>query len=477
MARILIVGAGFAGHFGAMTLADTLKRKKIFNQHQITVVNRNANFNYIPSLIWVGIGQMAPAKMQFDLAKVYRKLGIAFQIGRVYAVHPDEQYVVLETADNPAARLDYDYLLMATGPLLNFPATPGLGPDQGFTNSVCTPPHAVHAAENYLGLVKKLEQGAKADVVIGTGHGTCTCQGAALEYLFNVHHDLTRRGLRQQVKLTWLSNEPALGDMGIGGVEVMRDAGLFSSEEFVTGLFEGLDVSWQIRSHVHRIETDTIHYETIEGATGQLHFDFAMLLPPFKGQSIQYIAADGGDITSKVCNPAGFVKVDAVYGKTYADLDGPDWPKTYQSPVYPTIFAAGIAFAPPGPLSRPNTSPNGTLIAPAPPRTGYTSELCGHAAALNIVDLLEGHTPGHSGSMAQTPGLCVASMRNSMTRGNAMVIGLYPMARNRRQYPEYGRDLNLCMVDIGQAGAWFKLGLHYAFMHKLQGRIFWKQIP
>jgi len=47
---------------------------------------------------------------------------------------------------------------------------------------------------------------------------------------------------------------------------------------------------------------------------------------------------------------AGFIKVDAVYGKQYAELDGPDWPKTYQSPVYPNIFSAGIASAPQGDL-------------------------------------------------------------------------------------------------------------------------------
>ncbi len=477
MARILIVGAGFAGHFGAMTLADQLKRKGQSARHEITVVNRVPNFNYIPSLIWVGIGQMEPRKMQFDLGKVYRKLGIKFHVGRVFEVHPEEGYVLMESQENPSGRLDYDYLMMATGPLLNFAATPGLGPDGGYTNSVCTPPHATHAAENYLRLVQQLEQGSKADVVIGTGHGTCTCQGAALEYLFNVHHDLERRGLRDKVSLTWLSNEPALGDMGISGVEVMNESTIMSSADFVEGLFEGYGIKYQIRSHVHKIEPDVIHYETVEGKTDQLHFDFAMLLPPFRGQPIKYVAVDGSDITTTVCNPAGFVKVDAVYGKAYADLDGPDWPKTYQSATFKNIFSAGIAFAPPGPLSQPNTSPNGTVISPAPPRTGYTSELCGHAAALNIIDLIEGKEPSHSGSMAETPGLCVASMRNSIFKGNAMVIGLYPMARNRKQYPEYGRDLKLSMVDIGLSGAWFKLGLHYAFMHKLQARPFWRLIP
>ncbi|MDD2534123.1 MAG: FAD/NAD(P)-binding oxidoreductase [Eubacteriales bacterium] len=478
MAKILIVGAGFAGHFGAMTLADQLKRKGLAKQHEITVINRGPNFNYIPSLIWVGIGQMAPQKMQFDLAKVYKKLGIKFHVGKVFEIHPDEQYALMETDSDKKIKLDYDYLMMATGPLLNFPATPGLGPDNGgFTNSVCTPPHAVHAAENYLKLVDKLEKGEAADVIIGTGHGTCTCQGAALEYLFNVHNDLKKRGLRDLVNLTWLSNEPALGDMGISGVEVQTGNGIMDSAEFVQGLFEGYKINWQIRSHVNKIEADTVHYETVEGDLNSKHFDFAMLLPPFKGQPISYIAADGSDITSTVCNPAGFVKVDAVYGKAYADLDGPDWPKTYQSSQYKNIYSAGIAFAPPGPLSKPSTSPNGTVIAPAPPRTGYTSELCGHAAALNIVDMIEGKSPSHSGSMAETPGLCVASMNKSAVTGNAMVIGLFPMARNRAKYPGYGRDLKASMIDIGLSGSWFKLFLHYAFMHKLQARPFWRMIP
>ena len=41
----------------------------------------------------------------------------------------------------------YDYLINATGPALNFAATPGLGPDNGYTVSVCTPGHATDASE------------------------------------------------------------------------------------------------------------------------------------------------------------------------------------------------------------------------------------------------------------------------------------------------------------------------------------------
>lgn len=476
MAKILVVGAGFAGHFAAMTLADTL-RKQGSEKHEVHVVSRLPKFTYIPSLIWVGIGKMKAEKVQFELAPVYKKLGIKFDEGRVFEVHPDEKYVVAEDQNGTQEKYGYDYLLMATGPLLNFAATPGLGPDNGYTNSVCTPPHAEHAAKNYLALVKRMENGEKVNIVIGTGHGTCTCQGAAIEYLFNVHHDLTERGLRDRANITWLSNEPKLGDLGIDGVEVQKGSAIFSSEELISGVFEAYNIQPIIQSHVHKIDEKHIYYENLSGEHHTIPFDFAMLLPPFRGQPVKYIAADGSDITEKVCNPAGFVKVDAVYGKAYGELDGPDWPKTHRSPVYPNIFAAGIAFAPPGPLSKPGKSPDGTVISPAPPRTGFTSELCGRAAALNIIDLLEGREPSHSGSMAETAGICVASMKDGVLSGNAMIIGMYPVARNKAMYPAYGRDLVLSAVDMGLSGAWIKRGLHYAFLYKLQAKPGWRKIP
>lgn len=479
MAKIVVVGAGFAGHFAAMTLSDQLRKKGISNLHQVEVISRLPKFNYIPSLIWVGIGQMPSRKMQFELAPVYKKMNIGFTVGKVFEVHPDNKFLLVESPEGSGShkKIEYDYLIMATGPLLNFAATPGLGPDNGFTLSVCNPPHAEHTAKVYLDLVKNLENGQKANIVIGTGHGTCTCQGAALEYLMNVHHDLERRGLRHLVTLTWLTNEPQLGDLGIGGVMSRRKGQEISSEDLMRGLFEGYGIKWQIQSHVFNITSDIIEYEKLDGEKESMPYDFAMLLPPFKGQAVKYVAADGSDLTEKVCNPAGFVKVDGVYGKSFDELDGSDWPKTYQSPVYDNIFAAGIAFAPPGPISVPNKSPSGTVIAPAPPRTGFTSELCGHAAALNVIDLIEGKKPSHHASMAGTAGLCVASMDKSMLHGNAMIIGIYPVAKDRQKYGPYGRDLDNGMVDVGLSGAWFKMALHYAFMYKLQGFPLWQLIP
>lgn len=474
MAKVVVVGAGFAGHYAALILSDALKGK---GNHEITVISRVPKFTYIPSLVWVGVGQMRSEDVQFDLQPVYNKVGINFVHGAVTEVHPDDQYVVVEKPEGGTQQVNYDYLLMATGPYLNFEGTPGLGPDKGYTHSICTPPHATKAASAYLELVSRMEKGDKVKIVIGTGHGAATCQGAAFEYVSNVHNDLVDRGLRDRAEILWLSNEPALGDFGIDGLEFKHGGHVFKGSEVVEFLFEKYGIKWQINSAVKKVDENKIYTIDVDGNENEIEYDFAMLIPQFKAQPIKWIDKDGNDITDKICNPAGFVKVDAVYGKPYDELDGPDWPRTYQNPTYKNVFAAGIAFAPPGPLSRPSQAPDGTPIAPAPPRTGYTAELSGKAAALNIVDMIEGREPSHTASMAETPGLCVASLKHHLLSGEAVTIAVYPVARNRAAFPEYGRDLDNCVAEVGLAGAWFKWFLHHAFLYKLQAKPGWKLIP
>jgi hypothetical protein len=100
------------------------------------------------------------------------------------------------------ANIGFDYLINATGPKLNFGATPGLGPDEGYTTSVCTPSHALHANEQLQALIAEMKQGATKNIVVGTGHGMCTCQGAAFEYIYNVDHTLREAGVRDKARLS-----------------------------------------------------------------------------------------------------------------------------------------------------------------------------------------------------------------------------------------------------------------------------------
>jgi len=127
--------------------------------------------------------------------------------------------------------VDYDYLVIATGPKLNFAGTPGLGPETGNSFSICTLDHTIQARDEYLKMVERMQKGDTVKIVVGTGHPAATCQGAAFEYITNIHKDLLRRGVRDKAKLMWISNEPRLGDFGIRGVTVRKNGKPFTRKE------------------------------------------------------------------------------------------------------------------------------------------------------------------------------------------------------------------------------------------------------
>jgi sulfide:quinone oxidoreductase len=216
MARVVVLGAGISGHTAALHL-----RRLLDKQHEVVVVSPNSQWNWIPSNIWVGVGRMKPSQVTFPLKPVYDKHGVDFRQAKAVALHPEgdestaKGFVDVVYTDPARAgetqSIEYDYLINATGPKLNFAATPGLGPD-GHTVSVCTYGHADEAAKELAAVIAKLKAGQKQTLVIGVGHGTCTCEGAAFEYTFNVEHELREAGVRDLAEIIYLTNEYELGD-------------------------------------------------------------------------------------------------------------------------------------------------------------------------------------------------------------------------------------------------------------------------
>jgi len=477
MARVCVIGAGFAGHTAALYLGD-----KIGRDHEVTVINRSPSFVYIPSLVWVGIDRMPVEKTLFDLKKVYDGKNVRFIAGRATEVHADAQHVVVEPNGEGTAtvQVDYDYLIIATGPKLDFAATPGLGPDAGNTWSICSPPHAVAAREQYLDAVARMQKGERQRIVIGTGHGAATCQGAALEYITNVHKDLLRRGVREKCDLSYLSNEPALGDFGIRGLTVKHRGRMTTAAEFIGAVFHDYGIKPLVGRGVTRVDKENIHWEDMAGNSGETGYDYAMLIPRFAGQPLKYVGSGGIDVADQITNPAGLIKVDGIYGLPWDELAAnPDaWPAVYQNPNYQNIFAAGIAFAPPGPISRPHVNPNGVPVSPAPPRTGMVSGIIGRIVALNVIDLVKQGRMTHSERMTEMAAACIASMGDSLWDGSAAVIMVYPVVPDTGRYPNAeGRDPFVTHMEMGLAGAWMKRMIHATFMYKLQGRLGWKIIP
>lgn len=483
MARVVILGAGIAGHTAALHLRRWLPRT-----HEVVVISPNADWNWIPSNIWVGVGRMDASKVLIPLAPIYKRKGIIFHQGLATAIRPEGKADTSspsmdftytdEQRRGRSGTLTYDYLINATGPQLNFAATPGLGPD-GHSYSLCTADHAVEAASALAKVIAKLKAGEKQRLVIGVGHGTCTCEGAAFEYAFNVEHVLRAAGVRDLADIVYLTNEYELGDFGVNGMTFVDKGFVQSSRLWTESLFRERGVRAITQAAVHEVMDGKLRYEQLDGTEHDLDFDFAMLVPPFKGASLKAYDNNGNDITSTLFAPSGFLKVDADYsGKPYDEWSAGDWPHTYESSVYPNIFAPGIAFAPPHPISRPRTSANGTVISPSPPRTGMPSGVMAKTVAETIRDRIK--HPGaaaHRASMATMGAACIASAGTGLRKGSAAAMTMYPVVPDRLTYPETGRDIAGTSGELGLAGHWIKLLLHYLFIYKAKARPLWWLIP
>jgi len=485
MARLVVLGGGVAGHTAATFAAEWLGKN-----HEVVVVTPNSKWNWIPSNIWVGVGQMTKEEVTFDLAPVYAKAGITYKQAKAVSINPEGSasselpFVTIEYTgqgqEGSTEEVTYDYLINATGPKLNFAATEGLGPDSGYTVSVCTADHAVHAAEEFEKCIEKMKAGERQRFLIGTGHGMCTCQGAAFEYVFNIEHELRKAGVRDMADIQWISNESFLGDFGIGGLHMKRGGYAASSRLFAESLYAERGVNWLIGAHVSKVEPGKAHYELLDGTTGELGFDFSMLIPPFAGVGLKAFDKAGEDITATVFAPNGFMKVDANYAAgAYENWKASDWPRTYQNPTYKNMFAAGIAFAPPHLISKPMSSPNGTPINPTPPRTGMPSGIIGKTVASSVCDLIKKGPDAHlhEASMAEMGAACVASAGKGLMDGTAAALTVYPVVPDFEKYPGIGRDLDYTFGEIGLAGHWIKHILHHMFIYKAKLNTGWTLIP
>ncbi len=484
MAKVVVLGAGVSGH----TCASFLK-KKLGRHHEVVVVSPNSYYQWIPSNIWVGVGQMSIDDVRFRLQKVYDRWGIVFKQAKALSIHPegdaatDRGYVTIEFTDDAnrgvVEQVDYDYLVNATGPKLNFDATEGLGPEKN-SLSVCTYSHAAHAWERLQASISLMQQGTKQRFLIGTGHANATCQGAAFEYILNVAWEISRRGLGKMAEITWISNEYELGDFGMGGAFISRGGYITPTKVFTESMLAEYGIKWIRRAGIFKVDEGVAHYETLDGEILQQEFDFAMLIPSFCGVGMSAYDRDGGDITSTLFAPNKFMKVDADYSpKEFDDWSAADWPSTYQNPTYGNIYAVGIAFAPPHPISKPMSSPGGRAIFPTPPRTGMPSGVMGKIVALNISEQILGNhrEHRHKASMARMGAACIVSAGFGSFDGLGASMTLFPVVPDWERYPEWGRDMRYSLGEPGLAGHWLKFILHYLFFHKAKGYPFWWLIP
>ena len=358
MAHVVVLGAGLGGMPAAYEL-----RALLGERHTITVVNRNPDFQFVPSNPWVAVGWREPEEISFPLEPYLKKKNINFVASPLTKLDADECRLQLGSGE----WLEYDYLVVATGPELAFDEIEGAGPETGYTQSICTLGHAKKAKEVYDRLLEK-----PGPVVVGAFQGA-SCFGPAYEFAFVVDADLKKRKIRHKTPITFVTSEPYIGHLGLGGVGDSK--GMLEAE------LRQRHIQWVTNARVTKVEERTMY---VEGLNEQgevvrnleLPFDFSMMIPAFRG--IKPLCE-----VEEMVNPRGFVKID-----------------DYQrNPAYNNIFSTGVCVAIP-PLEA-------TPVPCGVPKTGYMIESMSKALAHNIAAEIRGGVPDAKGAWNA---ICLADM-------------------------------------------------------------------
>jgi sulfide:quinone oxidoreductase len=342
MAHIVVLGAGLGGLPAAYELRFALGK-----QHQVTVINANEFFQFVPSNPWLAVGWRKREDITFKIEPYLKKKGINFIAQFVDKLEPENNRLILKNGDT----VEYDYLLITTGPKLAFEEVPGSGPVSGFTQSVCTVDHAEKAYEDFQRLVED-----PGHVIVGAVQGA-SCFGPAYEYAAILDTALRRKRIRDRVPMTFVTSEPYIGHLGLGGVGDSK--GLLESE------FRNRHIKWITNAKVTKVEEGKMFVDEHNDAgevikQHELEFKHSMMLPAFKG--VDPVANVEG-----LCNPRGFVIVD----------------KHQRSPKYSNIFAAGVCIAIPPVEATP--------VATGAPKTGYMIESMVTAIVHNLKNELTGY--------------------------------------------------------------------------------------
>jgi sulfide:quinone oxidoreductase len=361
MAKIVVLGAGIGGLPAAYELRSSLGAS-----HEITMVNPVDTFQFTPSNPWVVVGWREPEQIIVRLTPPLERKGIRLIVSTAQAVKPAERVVELANGE----RLEYDYLLITTGPKLAFDEIPGLGPEGGYTQSVCTLEHAKTARLAYETFLKN-----PGPIVVGAVQGA-SCFGPAYEFAMILDKDLRKRKLRHKVPMTFITSEPYIGHLGLGGVG--------DSKGMLESIMRARHIKWITNTKVKEItmgQLTAVEHDT-DGKPvrdHQLPFSFGMLLPAFKGVDA-LMGIEG------LVNPRGFVTIDA----------------HQRNAKYPNVYSAGVcvAIAPPEP----------TPVPTGVPKTGYMIESMVSAVVANIKADIQGKPVR---ATATWNAVCLADMGDS----------------------------------------------------------------
>jgi sulfide:quinone oxidoreductase len=345
--KVVVIGGNFAGFTAAIQIKRKLKDKA-----DVLLIDRNENFLFIPSLIWVPTKRREVADISIPRRKVLEKRGVAFVQTVAEKIDPIKQLIYTKDGE-----FNYDQLVIATGPKVNYDIAPGVRENAFY---IGTPDGAMKTR-------LKLDEFKKdpGPIVIGATQ-QAGCMGAAYEFLFNIEKWLREQNIRKKVDLYWVTPETYLGHFGIDGMPL--------GESMLKAFMKMFNIHYRTGVGITEVRKDEVILSTGE----KLPSRFTMLMPPFIGVDLIR------NSPALEAEPNGFISVLP----------------SYQHKKFKNVWVAGLTVNVPAPFAQGK-------VPFAVPKTGFPSDETGKIVAENIVRTINGVTKLKEKSWGKIPGLCI----------------------------------------------------------------------
>lgn len=263
---VVVLGGGVGGVATANRLRRRLDRK-----HRVILVNREPEFSFAASYLWVMSGKRRADQVTRALSPLERR-GIEVVIGDIEAID-----AATRTVSVNGERITADYLVVALGADY---ATDTIGGLSQFGRTFAT----LAGAQELTSAIDGVTRGR---ILIVTAAALYRCPAAPYEAALLIDDMLRHNGVRANVEIALHSAEP--GPMGVAGANVSAA---------VAGILASRDIDYRPSHQIVSVEPGSAAF-----ADAQLEaFDLLVYMPPIRVPAV--VGA------SSLASSAGWIEAD-----------------------------------------------------------------------------------------------------------------------------------------------------------------------
>jgi sulfide:quinone oxidoreductase len=293
MKHIVIVGGGVAGTITANYIAMRLREEIRSGEVLLTLISDREKLLYEPGLLYLIFNRVEEKDITREL-KYLLDPQIELKIARAEKIDPENREVRLKDE-----KIDYDYLVIATGSRIVPEEVPGLvEAGHWFYN--------LDGAKRLRDALAKFRKGKIVVSVMGIPH---KCPVAPIEVSFLLHDFFKIHGVRKDIEIVYT-------------YPINRVFPMENVSEIVEQMFRERGIEYRTFFNPIEVDAEKKVIRTIEGE--EENFDLLIAIPPHKGAQV-IIDSNLGDVDGWVPTDRYTLKAEG-YDDVYVVGDATNLP-------------------------------------------------------------------------------------------------------------------------------------------------------